>query len=793
MVEGLRNSGWEMHVLTSTYSAPHVEKGEEEAHISRKLPLLVSWDRWGEDRLGDRWLLTKSFLSYLKILKRFRPDVVYFWGVEKLDDRIFRLRLPKGVRKLFYVSDEWPARWVNNAKRYPVSWKIRIWENFEKIYWFMRCKRWCCFEGVRDGLDSVFPEMQFASSFLFRKFEPLSSPRQRLGVVPWGVDPQTFFPGPEQESEGIRILYVGQIMPHKGVLTLIEALAWIREKHPMLKISLNLAGGSVDPAYEAKVRAAVRDQKLSAMVTFLGSKPREEVASLYRHHDILAFPSIWDEPFSITVLEAMASGMAIVATRTGGTAEAIQDGQNGLLVEAEQPRQLAEAMVRLANDAKLRKKLGEAARKTITKEFTLARMQENIQGILHAPPPQAADPVPTGKKIIRKILRWMAEPNTLRWFAACRRNQTRLDVQAAMASAERILVLRQDRIGDAVLFSPFLRELRRAKPQARIVLVCSPVAAPIFRHCPHVDRVIAADLGEPIWEELNNRSAGAIFRRILAARQFARTNLKGERPDIVLHPRLEADGYGAAYLALASGAACRVSYTENATPWRAKTNENHDLLWTHCFPAEGVQHEVERNLEFLERLGVSIRSQDLEVWPSKNAGERTAQLLGPEDSARPICLMAPGASHAARQWPVGHFAEIGRRIIERGGILVVTGSEAEGGLCEELAKQTGLPDQVLLACGEKDLGVLICLAKRSTLFIGNDSGPAHLAAAAGTQVLTLSGHALMGDAIHFSSPERFRPWGVGHCTFQPGKIGEGIETISAERVWLEVESRLKKA
>jgi heptosyltransferase-3 len=614
-----------------------------------------------------------------------------------------------------------------------------------------------------------------------------------LGVIPWGVDPHRFLPGPKEESNGVRILYVGQIMPHKGVLTLIEALAWIREKHSMLKISLSLAGGSVDPAYEAKVRAAVRDQKLSAMVTFLGPKPREEVASLYRHHDILAFPSIWDEPFSITVLEAMASGMAIVATRTGGTPEAIQDGQNGLLVKAEQPGQLAEAIVRLANDAKLRKHLGEAARETIYSHFTLPRMQERIQSILHAPPPKTVAPVSAGKKMIRQTLRWAADPRTLRWIAAGRRNLTEQDVQAAMARAERILVLRQDRIGDAVLFSPFLRELRKAKPKARIVLVCSSMASPIYRSCPHVDRVVEADLGEPIWEELNDKTAGPIFLRMLAAWNFARANLRRERPDIVLHPRIEADGYGAAYLALASGAPCRVAYTETATPWRAKTNERHDLFWTHCFPAEGVSHEVERNLEFLERLGVPIRSHELEVWFSKRAEERAAELLGPVDSRHPICLMAPGASHAARQWPVAHFAEIGRRILGRGGRLVVMGSEAERGLCEELARQTVSPDRVLVVCGEKDLGTLACLAKRSTFFLGNDSGPAHLAAAAGTQVLTLSGHPAQGDAIHFSSPERFRPWGEEHLTFQPEPGGKGVQSISVERVWPEVEIRLKKA
>jgi heptosyltransferase-2 len=718
---------------------------------------------------------------------------VYFWGIEKLDDRIFRLRLPKGVRKMFYISDEWPVRWVTNAKRYPITWKIRIWELIEKTYWLLRCRHWCRFEGVEDGLDSVFPEMDFASSFLLRKFEPLSTPRQRLGVIPWGVDPQTFLPGAQQESEGIRILYVGQIMPHKGVLTLIDALSWIREKHPTVKFTLNLAGGSVDPAYEEKVRITVRDRNLSPMVTFLGPKPREEVANLYRAHDILAFSSLWDEPFAITVLEAMASGMAIVATRTGGTPEAIQDSQNGLLVEAGRPEPLGEAIVRLAGDAKLRQQLGEAARKTIISEFTLSHMEEKIQGILQASSPKKVGPASAGKKMIRKVLRWLADPRTLRWFVAGRKKQTEQDIQTAMARAERILVIRPDRIGDAVLFSAFLRELRRAKPKARIVLVCSPVAAPVYRGCPYVNRVVEADLGEPIWEELNDKTAGPIFRRILAAWKFARASLVQERAQIVLHPRLEADGYGAAYLALGSGAPCRVSYTETATPWRAKMNERHDLLWSHCFPAEGVKHEVERNLEFLERLGVPILSRDLEVWPSKSAEDKADKILGAVDSRGPICLMAPGASHAARQWPVSHFAEVGRRILDRGGRLVVTGSETERGLCEELARQTGFPERVLLVCGEEDLGVVMGLAKRSKLFLGNDSGPAHIAAAAGTVVLALSGHPPQSDAIHFSSPERFRPWGKGNLIFQPESGGQGIESISVERVWPEVENHLKKA
>jgi glycosyltransferase involved in cell wall biosynthesis len=102
---------------------------------------------------------------------------------------------------------------------------------------------------------------------------------------------------------------------------------------------------------------------------------------VYRSHDALVLPSIWDEPFSIGLLEAMASGLAVVGTTTGGSREILADGINALTFSPGDAEALATQIGRLTS-ADLRQRLGRAARRTVEERFTLAAMLERIEEFL---------------------------------------------------------------------------------------------------------------------------------------------------------------------------------------------------------------------------------------------------------------------------------------------------------------------------------------------------------------------------------------------------------------------------
>jgi glycosyltransferase involved in cell wall biosynthesis len=114
---------------------------------------------------------------------------------------------------------------------------------------------------------------------------------------------------------------------------------------------------------------------------FKGNVPREQMPQVFAEHDVLVFPSIWPEPLARVVQEAMACGLVVIGTTTGGTPELLQDGKNGLTFPAEDARQLATKIELVVKDRDLRARLAAAARQTIEQRFTLGHMVDQIEGI----------------------------------------------------------------------------------------------------------------------------------------------------------------------------------------------------------------------------------------------------------------------------------------------------------------------------------------------------------------------------------------------------------------------------
>jgi glycosyltransferase involved in cell wall biosynthesis len=145
--------------------------------------------------------------------------------------------------------------------------------------------------------------------------------------VPWGVDTEMFHPA-EVLPQG-KLLYVGQVSPHKGVHLAIEALGMLKAKYPDLLLHLTIAGRCVSQSYEAELCEVIARYDLKENVSFTGFVAREDLPEIYRKHAILLFPSMWEEPMGISVLEALASGLAVISSGTGGSGELFEDGVTG--------------------------------------------------------------------------------------------------------------------------------------------------------------------------------------------------------------------------------------------------------------------------------------------------------------------------------------------------------------------------------------------------------------------------------------------------------------------------------
>ncbi len=372
VAERLKARGHDVRVLTSTYK---MTEPSDDGEVYRWLKVLPPWEP-----VSGLSQVIKREISSRRVMQRFGalfdPQVVYVWNPVGISLSIVSFAQESNIPVCYFVSDHWLSKWETD-------FGYEMWQ-LEPA----RAHRWVALSTLRSTLDALgimprphppdLSHVHFASNFLKQAALRAGKPVAEAQVIHWGIDADLFQPV-ETPANPLRLLYVGQLMPHKGVHTAIEALSLL-VKDPNYKLAtLTIAGVGVDPDYESRLRQMVSELGVADKVSFAGLVPRDQLASLYRQHAILILPSIWDEPFSITVLEAMASGLAVVGTPTGGSAEILNEGVNALIFPKEDARKCAEQILRLWQSPQLLETIRQNARRTIEEGFRTERMVDSIE------------------------------------------------------------------------------------------------------------------------------------------------------------------------------------------------------------------------------------------------------------------------------------------------------------------------------------------------------------------------------------------------------------------------------
>lgn len=188
--------------------------------------------------------------------------------------------------------------------------------------------------------------------------------KRRIRVVPNPIDDSHFTPGPEDAPAPGSILVVGRVERNKGQDLLVEALPAITRQVPDARLHFVGADGGSRKALQRRADAL----GVGDVVTFAGPLPRLELPAVYRSASVCVVPSRF-EAFSYTALEAMASGRPVVAARTGGLPEMIDDGRDGILVEPESSAALAAGITGVLVDRQSQRRLGSAARERVLSSF----------------------------------------------------------------------------------------------------------------------------------------------------------------------------------------------------------------------------------------------------------------------------------------------------------------------------------------------------------------------------------------------------------------------------------------
>ncbi len=376
----LAGRGHTVAVLTSRHDLAKVPVNEQNIyrllHLEGDLAYYQPLDfftKWKKQHRENQVYLEQT-------IKSFTPDVLFVWGMWALSKALpaqAEQLLPGRV--VYYLSDYWPsavdmhtAYWQSPARHRPAQAVKRV---LGKAAVSMLAK---------EGQPDIKIERAICVSARVRDLLiEAGVPIQNARIIHGGTDVERF-QGVHQrdyQPEPLKLLYAGQLVQHKGVHTAIEAVAKLVNEWRIDHITLTLVG-SGHPEYEAFLHDLVERERIQDYVTFSKPVSKDMMPAVYQQHDVLIFPSIYEEPLARVTQEAMASGLVVVGTTTGGTEEILKDSETGLTFAPEDADGLARQVARLIADPDLYCRLAQAGRQLVMENFTLDNMVEEIEAYL---------------------------------------------------------------------------------------------------------------------------------------------------------------------------------------------------------------------------------------------------------------------------------------------------------------------------------------------------------------------------------------------------------------------------
>lgn len=272
----------------------------------------------------------------------------------------------------------------------------------------------------------------------------LGVPYERIRFIPRGVDLSRFkFRDPGvYNSKEFTVGMVSRITPLKGHAFFLKAVSLLRRNIPNLKVVI--VGSAAKDKYMGDLEMLIRRLGLTKTVEFMDA--REDVPSIMHQLDCLVSATITPEAFGRAIVEAQASGVAVVSTRVGGVVDIIEDEKSGLFCGAQDPKDMADKILRLYRDKGLRAKLVIGGRKRAEENFNLDDMMTRT-----------------------------------------------LSVYEEALKAVNILVIKISAIGDVILSVPSLKAIRAKFKEADIRVLVGLQARDVLDRCPYINGKIVCD------------------------------------------------------------------------------------------------------------------------------------------------------------------------------------------------------------------------------------------------------------------------------------------------------------
>lgn len=346
IAEALGKRGWDTRVLTSTFGIARPRRDGRVWRVLHRPEDATTLAQLGWSEIADDLLLNTT-------LRLWRPHVAYAWCLRQLYASLHATLSGSGIPTVFNIADVWwpdhladgragRALWAVNgatggkalAKRAGITAARACVPTFR-----------CSFSLEELGSPYVIS----CSAFRLDQHLQLRLPATDPVVIYNGIDTSLFDGVPDSFDE-LRLLFSGRLVPEKGAHTAIRAVARLLGMG-IDRVRLTIAGVRVFPwEYSDGLRRLVAEHGLHDHVTFVDSVPHDDMADLYRRHNVLLFPSQCAEGLPMTMLEAMSTGLLVVGSTTGGSAEILHQGRTGYVVAPEDHAGLADALVTVMKD-----------------------------------------------------------------------------------------------------------------------------------------------------------------------------------------------------------------------------------------------------------------------------------------------------------------------------------------------------------------------------------------------------------------------------------------------------------
>lgn len=378
VADALVKRGHEITVLTSDYGGAVADYPGQD--VRRDLTLFAdSKDIYRPYSISDEdraHLARVNNQTLRATVEAVRPDLIFVWNLYFYDGSMIAEIEASDVPAALFLTDNWliaadrPARIHDFFARHVHGDEI-----FDP--------------GAASAHDKGAPSQLsaiYGAEFVRALYESVGLTFENQWVVHNGVDlpADVLAAGSDRGTllrpGHLRLLFAGRVVDLKGAIYCVKALPRIMAELPGVNVVLDIVGDTQDQAYLTLMQEAIAEGDLAAHVNLLPPVSEANLTGLWNSHDIYLFPSLY-EPFSLTLIHALAAGIPTVASDIGGNVEIVHHGRTGALFRSRDADDLARQVVSLARDGKLRTRIARQGR-VMGRKFTFDRMIAQLELLL---------------------------------------------------------------------------------------------------------------------------------------------------------------------------------------------------------------------------------------------------------------------------------------------------------------------------------------------------------------------------------------------------------------------------